>query len=172
MENDDLVDPVEELRTKLSSKSLYHPATNLSFLTRFKLSQFRAAYPRYLSGGEKQRLALVSVLVGEPEIVILDEPTRGMDFLLKGELVEFLEEYRRRGGTVIIVTHDVEMVAASADRVILLSEGRIVVDGPKRDVLPKALLFSPQINRLAQALSNRGIADTTLTVDEMMGQLQ
>lgn len=138
---------------------------------RFKLGQYRNTYPRNLSGGEKQRLALASVLVNEPRIVVLDEPTRGMDFVLKKELTGFLDEYRRRGHTVIMVTHDVETVAGCADRVILLSEGRVVVDGSKREVLSKALLFSPQINRLAQALSSYGIADTTLTVDEMLGQL-
>jgi energy-coupling factor transporter ATP-binding protein EcfA2 len=141
-------------------------------LERFGLSQYRHTYPRYLSGGEKQRLALASVLVSEPEIIVLDEPTRGMDFTLKQELTAFLNEYRRHGHAVIMVTHDVEMVSECADRVILLSEGQVIVDGSKREVLSKALLFSPQINRLAQALSSHGIADTTLTVDEMLGQLQ
>ena len=137
----------------------------------FGLTRYRRSYPRYLSGGEKQRVALASVLVAQPRVIVLDEPTRGMDWQLKKELMDFLDDYRRQGNTVIMVTHDVEMVAECADRVILLSEGKIVVDGSKREVLPKALLFSPQINRLAQALVNYGIADTTLTVDEMMRQI-
>jgi len=140
-------------------------------LARFKLTYYRYTYPRNLSGGEKQRLALASVLVSEPKIIVLDEPTRGMDYTLKKELVGFLDDYRRQGNIIIMVTHDVETVTECADRVILLSEGRVVVDGSKREVLSKALLFSPQINRLAQALSNYGIADTTLTVDEMLGQI-
>jgi energy-coupling factor transporter ATP-binding protein EcfA2 len=116
-------------------------------------------------------VALATVLVNRPKIIILDEPTRGMDYTLKKELVGFLEDYCRQGNTVIIVTHDVEIVAECANRVILLSEGRVAVDGRKREVLSKALLFSPQINRLAQALSSYGIADTTLTVDEIIGQI-
>jgi energy-coupling factor transporter ATP-binding protein EcfA2 len=140
-------------------------------LNEFKLVLYRHTYPRYLSGGEKQRLALATVLVNRPKIIILDEPTRGMDYTLKKELVGFLEDYCRQGNTVIIVTHDVEIVAECANRVILLSEGRVAVDGRKREVLSKALLFSPQINRLAQALSSYGIADTTLTVDEIIGQI-
>ena len=140
-------------------------------LARFDLTHYRHCYPRYLSGGEKQRVALASVLVAEPKIVVLDEPTRGMDYGLKKELIDFLNDYRKHGNTVIMVTHDVETVAECADRVILLSEGRVVVDGSKREVLSKALLFSPQINRLAQALGRYGIADTTLTVDEMVSQL-
>jgi len=140
-------------------------------LNRFRLARYRKSYPRDLSGGEKQRLALASVLVTNPRIIILDEPTRGMDYALKLELIGFLTDYCRRGNTVVMVTHDVETVAECANRVILLSEGRVVVDGSKREVLSKALLFSPQINRLAQALSSYGVADTTLTVDEMVGQI-
>jgi len=140
-------------------------------LQRFKLTEYRKSYPRSLSGGEKQRLALASVLVTGPRIIVLDEPTRGMDFALKQELTGFLTDYCRDGNAVVMVTHDVETVAECADRVVLLSEGRVVVDGSRREALSKALLFSPQVNRLAQALSSYGVADTTLTVDEMLGQI-
>jgi len=140
-------------------------------LDEFGLSQYRKSYPRNLSGGERQRVALASVLVGEPEVIVLDEPTRGMDYVLKKKLVNYLDDYRRRGNTVIMVSHDVETIAECAQRVVLLSEGRVVVEGSKREVLSKALLFSPQINRLAQALSGYGVADTTLTVSEMLEQI-
>jgi len=140
-------------------------------LDEFELSQYRHSYPRNLSGGERQRVALASVLVGEPEVIVLDEPTRGMDYVLKKKLVNYLDDYRRRGNTVIMVSHDVETIAECAQRVVLLSEGRVVVEGSKREVLSKALLFSPQINRLAQALSGYGVADTTLTVSEMLEQI-
>jgi energy-coupling factor transporter ATP-binding protein EcfA2 len=140
-------------------------------LDEFGLSQYRKSYPRNLSGGERQRVALASVLVGEPEVIVLDEPTRGMDYILKKKLIDYLDDYRRRGNTVIMVSHDVETIAECAQRVVLLSEGRVVVVGSKREVLSKALLFSPQINRLAQALSSYGVADTTLTVGEMLEQI-
>ncbi len=163
----------EEIAFSLKNRGIEHNKIMQmvdSNLNRFRLEKYRQAYPRDLSGGEKQRLALASVMANEPKIVILDEPTRGMDYILKKELIWFLEEYRQRGNTIIIVTHDVEMIAECASRVILISEGRIVGDGDKRKVLSKALLFSPQINRLAQALSKYGIDDTTLTVDEMIRQ--
>jgi len=140
-------------------------------LDEFELSQYRKSYPRNLSGGEKQRVALASVLVGEPEVIVLDEPTRGMDYVLKKKLISYLDDYRHRGNTVIMVSHDVETIAECAERVVLLSEGRVVVEGSKREVLAKTLLFSPQINRLAQALSGYGVADTTLTVGEMLEQI-
>ncbi len=141
-------------------------------LERFKLKEYRRQYPRSLSGGEKQRVALASVLAIQPKILILDEPTRGMEYRLKRELMEFLNEYTSQSNTVILVTHDVETVAEYADRVILLSEGEIVVDGNKRDVLSRALLFSPQINRLVQAFDKYGVPGNILTVDELLQMLK
>jgi energy-coupling factor transporter ATP-binding protein EcfA2 len=132
------------------------------------LEKYRGQYPRSLSSGEKQRVALASVVATRPEILVLDEPTRGMEYRLKIDLMNFLEEYVRQGNTVILITHDVETVAEHADRVILLSEGEIIADGDKRDVLSRALLFSPQINRLVQAFRKHGLPDDILTVDELM----
>jgi energy-coupling factor transporter ATP-binding protein EcfA2 len=140
-------------------------------LKRFKLSEYKDKYPRSLSGGEKQRVALASVLVTNPKVLILDEPTRGMDYRLKSELMRFLNEYRAEGNTVILITHDVEIVAEYADRIILLSEGRVIVDGEKHQVLSQALLFSPQINRLAQSFERYGVSNKILTVSEALGIL-
>ncbi|MDY7019116.1 MAG: energy-coupling factor transporter ATPase [Chloroflexota bacterium] len=137
-------------------------------LERFGLTEYRHRYSRSLSGGEKQRVALASILVAQPRIIILDEPTRGMEYKLKTKLMSFLDEYRKDGKVVILVTQDVETVAEYGDRVILLSEGRIVVDGTKREVLSQALLFSPQINRLAQSLTSYGVPSDVLTADEAL----
>ena len=115
---------------------------------------------------------MASVLVARPEVLILDEPTRGMEYRLKSELMRFLDGYSEKGNTVVLVTHDVETVAEYADRVILLSEGRVVVDGNKRDVLSRALFFSPQINRLVQAFERYGVPNNILTVDEALDILK
>jgi len=131
----------------------------------FKIYQYKNSYPHDLSGGERQRVALASVLVSDPEILILDEPTRGMDYYLKRELISYLRE---KAKTVIMITHDIETAAEFSNRVILLSEGKIISDGNKRDVLSKALLFSPQINRLIQPYVKFGIPDDTLTVEEAL----
>jgi energy-coupling factor transport system ATP-binding protein len=141
-------------------------------LARFKLDKYRKQYPRALSGGQKQRVALASVLAIQPRILVLDEPTRGMEYHLKAELMDFLREYAAQGNTVMLVTHDVETVAEYAGRVILLSEGNVVVDGDKRDVLSRALLFSPQINRLVQAFGKYGVPDDILTVAEVLRLLK
>ena len=137
-------------------------------LDRFGLMPYKQCYPHSLSGGEKQRVAIASVLASRPSMIVLDEPTRGMEYGLKVQLMDFLDDYRNGGGTVILVTQDVETVAEYGDRVILLSEGRIVVDGTKREVLSRALLISPQVNRLAQSLRGNGVCGDILTVAEML----
>ncbi len=141
-------------------------------LKQFELEDYRRQYPRSLSGGEKQRVALASVLVVQPQILVLDEPTRGMEHRLKKQLMLYLRGYVDASKAVVMVTHDVETVAEYADRVVLLSEGRIVVDGDKRSVLSQALLFSPQINRLVQGFAAYGVPGDMLTVDEAAELLQ
>lgn len=105
-------------------------------------------YPRDLSVGERQRVALACVLVGDPDLVLLDEPTRGLDYEQKELLIALLETQRQRGKTIIVVTHDVELVARCAERVVLMGDGEIVVDGPVREVMSGSQVFASQINRL------------------------
>jgi energy-coupling factor transport system ATP-binding protein len=134
----------------------------------FQLAEYQSQYPRSLSGGQKQRVALASVVAIQPRILILDEPTRGMEYRLKHELMDFLRKYTGRGNTVILVTHDVETVAEYADRVVLLIDGEKMADGNKRQVLSQARLFSPQINRLVQAFTEHGLPDDILTAAELL----
>jgi len=164
----------EEIRFPL--KNLRYPKERIDqrvgeVLRMLGIECYKHAYPRSLSGGEKQRVAIASVLAFEPKILVLDEPTRGLDHGLKRRLLDILDEYRTRGRAVIYSTHDVETVAECADRVVIMSEGRVVVDAPKREALSKALLFSPQINRLVQAFERYGVPTDLLTVDEAMDVL-
>jgi energy-coupling factor transport system ATP-binding protein len=112
------------------------------------LTAYANRYPRDLSVGERQRVALASILVAEPQILLLDEPTRGLDYQQKEALTTFLQREKAAGRTVIMATHDVELVAQCADRVILLGEGQVVVDGPARQVMSESLVFASQINKL------------------------
>jgi len=127
-------------------------------------------YPRDLSVGERQRVALAAILAAEPEIILLDEPTRGIDALQKGALLRYLAEERARGRTLLLSTHDVELAAEAADRVIILEEGRVAADGPAREVLGRSPVFAPQIARLfgepdAQA------SPAPMTVDDVLRSL-
>ncbi len=119
-------------------------------------------YPRDLSVGERQRVALASILVAEPQILLLDEPTRGLDYQQKAALVGFLQHEKSQGRTIVMATHDVELVANCADRVVLLGDGQVVVDGPARKVMSESLVFASQINKLFRD-------PDLLTVEDVLG---
>ncbi|HSR33312.1 MAG TPA: ATP-binding cassette domain-containing protein [Anaerolineae bacterium] len=124
------------------------PGDDGALLGTLGLTEHADRYPRDLSVGERQRVALASILVAEPQILLLDEPTRGLDYQQKSALVAFLQHEKARGRTVIMATHDVELVANCADRVVLLGDGQVVVDGPVRQVMSESLVFASQINKL------------------------
>jgi energy-coupling factor transport system ATP-binding protein len=107
-------------------------------------------HPRDLSGGERQRLAL-AVVLGEgerPAAVCLDEPTRGLDRALKGELAALLRELAAAGSAVLVATHDPEFAAAFAQRVVLLGDGRPVADGRTDEVLCGGWYFATETARI------------------------
>jgi energy-coupling factor transporter ATP-binding protein EcfA2 len=119
-------------------------------------------YPRDLSVGERQRVALASILVAEPQILLLDEPTRGLDYSQKAALTDFLQREKAQGRTIVMATHDVELVARCADRVVLLGDGQVVVDGPVQKVMTESLVFASQINKLFRN-------PALLTVEDALG---
>jgi energy-coupling factor transport system ATP-binding protein len=127
------------------------------------LSEYANTSPFLLSGGERKRVALASVLVWDPKHVILDEPTIGQDHLQKERLRDFIMQINDQGKTVVIVTHDVEFVAEAKPRVVLMSKGEIVGDGraeevlSDRDLVDRASLIRPQISELADSLSDKGL---------------
>jgi energy-coupling factor transport system ATP-binding protein len=123
-------------------------AADRALLERLGLAALAERHPRDLSGGEQQRAALAAVLVAQPEIILLDEPTRGLDYAQKQSLADMLKGLKREGRTIIMATHDVELVAICADRVVLLGEGEVVVDGPARTVMSDSQVFASQINKL------------------------
>jgi len=120
-------------------------------------------HPRDLSGGERQRAALAAILAGSPKVLILDEPTRGMDPWHRRELLRLLRQVQAEGVAIVMATHDVEMVAGAANRVILLGEGSVVADGPPADVLSDSLTFSTQVNKV--------LGGAWLTADEVVEAL-
>ncbi len=107
------------------------------------------ANPRDLSGGERQRLALEVVLAGDgPAVVLLDEPTRGMDSVHRDELVARIRELAGGGAAVMVATHDTEFAAALADRIVLLGQGVVIADGSPREVLAGGRHFSTEVARV------------------------
>lgn len=121
-----------------------------SLLRVLGLWSMRERYPRDLSSGERQRTALAAILVGDPDLILLDEPTRGLDYAQKEALIDFLLAQRARGKTVLLVTHDVETVARCAERIVVLQEGRIAADGPVGEIMSTFPVFASQMVRLYQ----------------------
>ena len=107
-----------------------------------------SAHPRDLSEGQRLMLCLAVMLVGRPRVVALDEPTRGLDYRAKHRLVALLHSLADAGTCVVLATHDVELVAEVADRVVILAEGEVVADGPAADVVTSSPVFAPQVAKV------------------------
>ncbi|MEV0611699.1 ATP-binding cassette domain-containing protein [Nonomuraea sp. NPDC050404] len=107
-----------------------------------------AAHPRDLSEGQRLALVLAVQLTASPPIMLLDEPTRGLDYDAKTTLAAIIATLTAEGRAVLVATHDVEFVAAVADRVVVMAEGEIVADGPARDVLGGSPAFAPQVAKI------------------------
>jgi energy-coupling factor transport system ATP-binding protein len=119
-------------------------------------------YPRDLSTGERQRVALGAVMVTHPGALLLDEPTRGLDYAAKQTLLKLLKDWREDGMAILMVTHDVELAVQAADRIILLENGLVTADGAPVDVLASAPTFAPQV---AKIFPGQG----WLTVNDIIG---
>ncbi|MGI8663801.1 MAG: ABC transporter ATP-binding protein [Acidimicrobiales bacterium] len=105
-------------------------------------------HPRDLSEGQRLCLVLAIQLAAAPSVLLLDEPTRGLDPTAKDRFVDMIDDLARSGHAVVLATHDVELVANVADRVIVLAEGEIVADGPTADVVCSSPAFAPQVAKI------------------------
>ncbi len=136
------------------------------------LTQYRKTSPFMLSGGERKRVALASVLAWDPKMLIMDEPTIGQDYQQKEKLRQFILQMKTQRKTIVIVTHDVEFVAECNPRVLLMRDGKIVVDGEARkvltdpDALTNASIVPPQIAQIFLQLSGLGLPKNVIDVYE------
>ncbi|MFJ9941091.1 ABC transporter ATP-binding protein [Streptomyces erythrochromogenes] len=105
-------------------------------------------HPRDLSEGQRLALALALVLTGRPALLLLDEPTRGLDYAAKARLIEILRGLAADGHAVVLATHDVELAAELADRVVILAGGEVVADGPTAEVVVSSPAFAPQVAKV------------------------
>jgi cobalt/nickel transport system ATP-binding protein len=133
----------------------------------------------YLSGGEKRKVALAGALVMRPELLILDEPFEGLDTRSRAELVELLNRRNQEGMSIIMSTHDLNLVGSFADRVYVLAKGEgVVTAGTPMEILRKSDAFKrsnidpPVLTELFSRLRETGIAvDTPMTVDQAVADL-
>lgn len=130
-------------------------------LDRFDLGRYRDRSPWLLSHGEKRRLSVASALITGPRMLVLDEPTFGQDRARAGELMALLTELNADGTTVLMVCHDLQLVAEHARHLAVLRDGRLLAHGPTADLLAddelltSAGLRPPPLRRLARALAPR-----------------
>lgn len=104
-------------------------------IERFGLEEKRRAYFEKLSGGQKQRLALALTMVNDPELVLLDEPTAGLDAMVRREIYSLIEHLRADGRTVLLTTHYIEEAERLCDRVAVVDEGRVIAMGTPRELV-------------------------------------
>ncbi len=123
------------------------------------LTKYREVWPKYLTKGERQRLALASVVAMDPDVLVVDEPTTGLDWVESLQILDYLERLRNeQKKTIIIITHDMNIVSLYAKRVVVMARGRVVGDGTAREVFSQpdlmqlACLRRPPIADLSQAL--------------------
>lgn len=139
-------------------KELYHSAVRRSarsvdariesVAARFGLKGLLKRHPYDLSGGERQKAMLACVLLSEPEVLLLDEPTSGMDPAAKAELGELLAEWNRKGTTVLMVTHDLEFAANVSRRCALMFDGAVASEGEKHAFFSQNFYYTTPVNRV------------------------
>jgi energy-coupling factor transport system ATP-binding protein len=138
--------------------------TTRQLLDRVAPDVAETTHPRDLSEGQILALALAVQLAAKPKVLLLDEPTRGLDYGAKRSLVKIVSALSHEGASIVLSTHDVEFAALAASRVIVMATGEIIADGPAHEVLVSSPTFAPQITRILAPLPY-------LTVDDVQAQL-
>ena len=142
------------------------------------LEEFREVYPFNLSFGDRRKLSVAAVVSMEPLVLIFDEPTTGQDFKGRRELADIAKRLNEMGRTVLMVTHDMDLIAEYTHRLIVMGNGRVLLDGPTAEVfqqvetLAETFITPPQVTRLAQALAEYGVPGNILVADELVQMLK
>jgi energy-coupling factor transport system ATP-binding protein len=156
---------VEAECTQTDKDNSLSPGTTSALLHELATTVNIASHPRDLSEGQRLALVLAIVLAPKPDLLILDEPTRGLDYESKTLLTKFLTERAESGAAVLIATHDVELVAELATRIIILAEGELVADGSTMDVLLASPSFAPQVTKVMSPRKWLTIADVLKAIE-------
>jgi energy-coupling factor transport system ATP-binding protein len=136
----------DEVRVTLRARGLDLSLAN-ELLADLGIDHLAEAHPRDLSAGERLLVAAAATCAARPPLLLLDEPTRGVDAESKSRLGSFLGVHAAAGGAVVMATHDAELVAAVASRVVMLAGGEVVADGEPGPVLGDSHVFAPQMTR-------------------------
>ncbi|MEU6917196.1 ABC transporter ATP-binding protein [Streptomyces olindensis] len=124
------------------------PGTCRALVTELLPGVTDGIHPRDLSEGQRLALALAVVLTARPPLLLLDEPTRGLDYAAKARLVGVLRGLAAEGHAIVLATHDVELAAEIAHRVVLLADGEVIADGPTAQVVVSSPSYAPQVTKI------------------------
>ncbi|MEV0599520.1 ATP-binding cassette domain-containing protein [Streptomyces sp. NPDC050315] len=143
------------------------PGSCRALVTRLLPDVPDGTHPRDLSEGQRLALALAVVLTARPPLLLLDEPTRGLDYAAKARLVEVLRGLAAEGHAIVLATHDVELAAELAHRVVILADGEIVADGPTAEVVTASPAFAPQVAKVLAPLPWLTVPQVTRALAEL-----
>jgi len=166
-------------RGGLSEEDVRSRVHEAARLVNLDLDRLAERSPFTLSGGEQRKVAIASIISMEPDILIFDEPTQGLDSRSRTEALRHIKELNARGKTIIIISHDLEEVVRVANRIIILERGKIVLDRAPDDIFndPKALTtarpFLPDVTQLLIGLKEKGwdIKTSTYRSDRALGEI-
>jgi energy-coupling factor transporter ATP-binding protein EcfA2 len=139
------------------------PGTAAALLLQIAGDVDASRHPRDLSEGQRLALTLAVVLTGAPPLVLLDEPTRGLDYAAKARLVDALRRLAADGHAIMLATHDVELAAELSQRTVVLAAGEVVADGPSREVVTHSPVFAPQVAKVLAPLPYLTVSDVRRT---------
>ncbi len=151
----------EDLQSVLSEESNINDILNIASLC--GITHILSSHPYDISGGEQQRAALAKILLQKPDIVLLDEPTKGLDAHFKAVLGRIISNLKEGGKTIICVSHDIEFCAEFADRCALFFDGKIITQNEKRAFFKEKTFYKTSAGRIAQ-----GIVDNIVTKDDII----
>jgi energy-coupling factor transport system ATP-binding protein len=148
-------------------------------LAMLDLADVAQDHPFALSAGKKRRLGVAAMLVGSPEVLVVDEPTYGQDKAMTSSLMDLILQLRKRGITIVMITHNMRLVEEYADRVIVMNQGLTTFDGHPRDlfhrpeIMEQASLKVTTLQTLVNELGNRGKLITTQirSIDDFLDAL-
>lgn len=159
----------EEIAFSLKNFRLEDEGISQEIGEKLGLTTYLDSNPRDLSSGERQRVALAAVLVNRPKLLLLDEPTRGLDYLLKEKLGAILLDLQKQGMTIFMITHDVEFAAEYAQDILLMADGRIVGQGDKYEMLADSTFYASQVSKLFRNMADRVV--TMAQAEEILGTI-
>jgi len=173
----------EEIKFSLKSFNLNKEEVQIrtdQILHEFDLEKYRKRSPLNLSGGESKKLAMASIICRDPEILVFDEPTLGQDAKEIEFFINLIKNERKNGKTIIIITHNIEFAYEYLPRTILMADGKIIADGPTKEVLNNEFLIKqtslilPQIRQFSLSLQESGFQEASdiMSKNDMINYLR